>query len=188
MTGTWWLSTSITSALGVTQLAPSTSATKTNGIEGDISETKVEATPDLEDGFVEDLESTLSCSVAHYLYLSGTPFRALTEGEFLEEQVYNWTYSDEQRAKKDWKDLAKPIPALPQMFLLAYEMPETLKEVALNNMSEFSLTEFFRIEKDAEPDIRSRGRSTEVARSAPWPRSLIPLGERVQHESPAASI
>ena len=35
----------------------------------------------------------------HYLYLSGTPFRALTEGEFTEDQIYNWTYSDEQEAK-----------------------------------------------------------------------------------------
>ena len=31
-----------------------------------------------------------------YLYLSGTPFRAISSGEFIEEQIYNWTYSDEQ--------------------------------------------------------------------------------------------
>lgn len=125
---------------------------KEEGIEGDKSEEKIEATPDLEDGFVENLEATLSLSVGHYLYLSGTPFRALTEGEFLEDQVYNWTYSDEQRAKKNWAGPgANPYQALPQMHLLAYEMPEKLKEVALNNMSEFSLTEFFRIEKDSKP-------------------------------------
>jgi hypothetical protein len=120
--------------------------------EGDKSEEKAEATPDLEDGFVENLEATLALSVGHYLYLSGTPFRALTEGEFLEDQVYNWTYSDEQRAKKNWSGaIANPYQALPRMSLLAYEMPEKLKEVALNNMSEFSLTEFFRIEKDSKP-------------------------------------
>lgn len=122
------------------------------GTEGDKSEENVEATPDLEDGFVDDLEETLSLSVDHYLYLSGTPFRALTEGEFLEDQVFNWTYSDEQRAKKSWTGPgANPYAALPKMHLLAYEMPEPLKEVALNNMSEFSLTEFFRIEKDTKP-------------------------------------
>ncbi|MHB1841556.1 MAG: GIY-YIG nuclease family protein [Sulfobacillus sp.] len=122
------------------------------GVEGDKSEEKIEATPDLEDGFVEDLEATLSLSVGHYLYLSGTPFRALTEGEFLEDQVYNWTYSDEQRAKENWTGpAANPYQALPQMHLLVYEMPEALKEVALNNMSEFSLTEFFRVEKDSKP-------------------------------------
>jgi hypothetical protein len=32
----------------------------------------------------------------HFLYLSGTPFRAIASGEFIEEQIFNWTYSDEQ--------------------------------------------------------------------------------------------
>ena len=41
-----------------------------------------------------------------------------------------------------------PYASLPQMNLLAYEMPEALKEVALNNLSEFSLTEFFRTAKE----------------------------------------
>jgi hypothetical protein len=35
-----------------------------------------------------------------YLYLSGTPFKALATGEFIEEQIFNWTYTDEQRAKE----------------------------------------------------------------------------------------
>jgi hypothetical protein len=48
-------------------------------------------------------ESILPITTRHYLYLSGTPFRALASGEFIEEQIYNWTYSDEQRAKRDWK-------------------------------------------------------------------------------------
>lgn len=125
---------------------------KEDGTEGDKSEEAIEATPDLEEGFVEVLEETLSLSVAHYLYLSGTPFRALTEGEFLEDQVFNWTYSDEQYAKTKWNGPeVNPYLALPKMHLLAYEMPDALKEVALNNMSEFSLTEFFRIEKESKP-------------------------------------
>ena len=37
-----------------------------------------------------------------YLYLSGTPFRALATGEFIEEQIFNWTYTDEQRAKAEF--------------------------------------------------------------------------------------
>jgi hypothetical protein len=117
--------------------------------EGDRSEAKVGDTPDLEEGFAQDIESILSSTlkVDHYLYLSGTPFRALTEGEFLEDQVYNWTYSDEQRAKQAWSDPPNPYAALPQMHLLAYEMPEALKDAALNNLSEFSLTEFFRTKK-----------------------------------------
>ncbi len=121
---------------------------KEAGLEGDKSEEKAVATPDLDEDFVGDLEQTLELSVGNYLYLSGTPFRALTEGEFLEDQVFNWTYSDEQRAKHNWSSSEpNPYRSLPQMHLMAYEMPEALKEVALNNLSEFSLTEFFRTEK-----------------------------------------
>ena len=35
-------------------------------------------------------------STRRFLYLSGTPFRALTEGEFNEDAIFNWTYPDEQ--------------------------------------------------------------------------------------------
>ena len=44
-----------------------------------------------------------------YLYLSGTPFRAIASGEFIEEQIFNWTYSDEQRAKQDWEGAGQPL-------------------------------------------------------------------------------
>lgn len=118
--------------------------------EGDKSEAKAEDTPDLEDGFAQDIKEALrkQLTIGHYLYLSGTPFRALTEGEFLEDQVYNWTYSDEQREKRAWKGEKNPYAALPQMHLLTYEMPDKLREVALNRLSEFSLTEFFRTGKE----------------------------------------
>lgn len=124
---------------------------KESEIDGDTSERDEIETPDLDENFRENLETTMPLDVRQYLYLSGTPFRALTEGEFLEDQVYNWTYSDEQRAKMARKDpRTNPYAALPQMLLLAYEMPEALKEVALNNHSEFSLTEFFRTKRDDE--------------------------------------
>ena len=69
-----------------------------------------------------------------YLYLSGTPFKALATGEFIEEQIFNWTYTDEQRAKEEFaaKNAGKwnPYGALPQMRLLTYRMPEELLAVA----------------------------------------------------------
>lgn len=121
---------------------------KEAGTSGDSSEARELDTPDLEPDFKEDLEATIPFKVNHYLYLSGTPFRALTEGEFLEDQVFNWTYSDEQAAKRDWsEDKQNPYLGLPEMVLMTYEMPETLREVALNNKSDFSLTEFFKTEK-----------------------------------------
>jgi hypothetical protein len=121
---------------------------KEEGTSGDSSEAKALDTPDLEPDFRKDLEATMPLSVNHYLYLSGTPFRALTEGEFLEDQVFNWTYSDEQAAKRSWvSDKPNPYLGLPEMVLMTYEMPSALREVALNNRSEFSLTEFFKTEK-----------------------------------------
>jgi hypothetical protein len=120
-----------------------------SGSAGDTSEKDDLDTPDLDEDFSANLEDALELEVNHYLYLSGTPFRALTQGEFLEDQVFNWTYSDEQRAKEGWPDSdPNPYATLPKMHLLVYEMPEQLREVALNNFSEFSLTEFFRTERN----------------------------------------
>lgn len=118
------------------------------GLRGDSSEESVVESGDLEDEFKETLEQEYPLTVGHYLYLSGTPFRALTEGEFLENQIFNWTYSDEQRAKKDWDGPPEqnPYASLPEMRLLVYEMPDELRKEALNSQAEFSLTEFFRTE------------------------------------------
>jgi hypothetical protein len=58
----------------------------------------------------------------HYLYLSGTPFRAIGSGEFIEEQIFNWTYSDEQKAKTEWKGDKNPYSSLPRMVMLTYQM------------------------------------------------------------------
>lgn len=125
---------------------------KETGTAGDSSERQAVENPDLDEDFAKNLKEELPLTVHNYLYLSGTPFRALTQGEFLEDQVYNWTYSDEQRAKSEWDSAGteNPYRALPEMRLLTYEMPEPLREVALNNASEFSLTEFFRTEKVVE--------------------------------------
>ncbi len=83
-----------------------------------------------------------------YLYLSGTPFKALATGEFIEEQIFNWTYTDEQRAKEDFavKNPGEwnPYGALPQMRLLTYQMPDELLTVAsAGEFDEFDLNEFF---------------------------------------------
>jgi hypothetical protein len=83
-----------------------------------------------------------------YLYLSGTPFKALATGEFIEEQIFNWTYTDEQRAKETFaaKNPGKwnPYGALPQMRLLTYQMPhEVLTVASAGEFDEFDLNEFF---------------------------------------------
>jgi hypothetical protein len=83
-----------------------------------------------------------------YLYLSGTPFRALATGEFIEEQIFNWTYTDEQRAKAGFAakhpNKWNPYGALPQMRLLTYQMPDELVAIAsAGEFNEFDLNEFF---------------------------------------------
>ncbi len=83
-----------------------------------------------------------------YLYLSGTPFKALATGEFIEEQIFNWTYTDEQRAKEEFaiKNPGEwnPYGALPQMRLLTYQMPEELVAIAnAGEFDEFDLNAFF---------------------------------------------
>jgi len=83
-----------------------------------------------------------------YLYLSGTPFKALATGEFIEEQIFNWTYTDEQRAKEVFAATnpgqRNPYGALPQMRLLTYQMPDELLAIASGGeFDEFDLNEFF---------------------------------------------
>ena len=80
----------------------------------------------------------------YYLYLSGTPFRALNSGEFIEDQIYNWTYSDEQRAKENWKSDNNPYAALPRMVMMTYRIPDSIRQIAMQGeFNEFDLNVFF---------------------------------------------
>ena len=86
-----------------------------------------------------------------YLYLSGTPFRAIHSGEFIEEQIYNWTYSDEQRAKMNWEGENNPYETLPRMVMLTYQMPNEIRSVAMDGeFNEFDLNIFFSAEGEGE--------------------------------------
>ena len=96
-------------------------------------------------------ETWLPISTRYYLYLSGTPFRAINTGEFIEEQIFNWTYSDEQRAKMEWKGRDNPYQALPRMVMLTYRMPDEIQEVAKQGeFDEFDLNLFFATEGKGE--------------------------------------
>ena len=91
-------------------------------------------------------EGLMPLETKHYLYLSGTPFRAIASGEFIEEQIYNWTYSDEQSAKYNWDNSkgANPYLSLPQMVMMTYQLPDKIREIAEGGeFCEFDLNEFF---------------------------------------------
>lgn len=101
-------------------------------------------------------ETWLPISTRHYLFLSGTPFRAINTGEFIEEQIFNWTYSDEQRAKAEWRGTDNPYEALPRMVMLTYRMPDEIQEVAKEGeFDEFDLNLFFAAEGNGK-DARFR--------------------------------
>ena len=103
-------------------------------------------------------ESFLPITSNHYLYLSGTPFRALNSGEFLEDQIFNWTYSDEQSAKENWLGKAEdnPYAALPKMIMLTYKVPDSITNVATNEgYDEFDINEFFRAECEEKDKLET---------------------------------
>ncbi len=108
-------------------------------------EDKKVADNELGDGIDYFTEDNMPITTGHYLYLSGTPFRAIQSGEFIEEQIFNWTYSDEQRAKEAWQEDNNPYASLPKMVMLTYQMPDSIREVALKGeFNEFDLNEFFK--------------------------------------------
>lgn len=94
------------------------------------------------------------------LYLSGTPFKALASGRFKEEQIYNWTYADEQAAKEKWQDteINNPYANLPRLNLFSYQMSlmitDQVNQGAQIEESEqdyaFDLNEFFATKDNGE--------------------------------------
>jgi len=92
-------------------------------------------------------EEIMPITTNSYLYLSGTPFKAIAKGEFIEEQIYNWTYTDEQLAKSLWKGNPNPYASLPRVVMLTYQLPEEIRQIAeKGEFDEFDLNIFFSAE------------------------------------------
>lgn len=86
------------------------------------------------------------------LYLSGTPFRALASKEFREEQIYNWSYLDEQKAKASWQGGQNPYAALPEMEIVVYRLARALdltpdEAKSTGSGYAFDLGEFWKVKK-----------------------------------------
>ncbi len=144
-------------------------------------------------------EEDLGLDAASYLYLSGTPFRAITNGEFTEDATFDWTYVDEQAAKDAWNEPpgSNPYTELPRMEMYAYEIaPGAAGWAEDGEFSGFSLTEYFKAKRVGEGDgprsggLRVRGRGArlrvpgDAARQAfrpdqgadrRWPEAAVPL-------------
>ena len=147
-------------------------------------------------------EEIMPIRTHHYLYLSGTPFRAIASGEFIEEQIFNWTYSDEQRAKENWKKADNPYASLPRMVMLTYQLPESIRQIAMGGEYDgFDLNLFFSAEGEGRTArfkyedevqkwldlIRGEFRETMVdhlkmgAKKPPLPFSHAPLLKVLNH-------
>ena len=86
------------------------------------------------------------------LHLSGTPFKALANDKFPDNAIYNWTYADEQTAKRNWDgEDSNPYANLPRLNLFTYQMSEIIRDelshgVEIQGETEeyaFDLNEFF---------------------------------------------
>lgn len=88
------------------------------------------------------------------LNLSGTPFKELASGKFSDDQIYNWTYVDEQEAKQRWlanEEQNNPYEKLPRLNMFSYQMSQMItdevnKGAEINGENTdyaFDLNEFF---------------------------------------------
>lgn len=97
------------------------------------------------------------------LHLSGTPFKALANGKFASDQIYNWSYADEQTAKQEWDEdvegSSNPYEKLPRLNMFTYQMSAIMEEKAKNGISlndndtvdpAFDLNEFFKTNSSGE--------------------------------------
>ena len=91
------------------------------------------------------------------LHLSGTPFKALANNKFNDDAIFNYTYADEQKSKRDWdnsNEIENPYAVLPTLNLYTYQMSEIVhaelsQKMELNGETveyAFDLNEFFKVE------------------------------------------
>lgn len=82
-----------------------------------------------------------------HLHLSGTPFKAIANGDYSEDQIFNWSYIDEQREKRRWDTGRGPNPyaGLPSMQMYTYSMGQLAEDVAEESQHlGFDLNTFFK--------------------------------------------
>lgn len=88
------------------------------------------------------------------LYLSGTPFKALANEQFAPNQIFNWSYADEQEAKEKWdRNDYNPYEVLPRLTMYTYQLSNMIYDKIKRGMDlpdeeggvdfAFDLNEFF---------------------------------------------
>ena len=94
------------------------------------------------------------------LHLSGTPFKAIASNKFRADQIFNWSYEDEQEAKANWDENTQggnPYGKLPRLNLYTYQLSHMIQGQIQKGMDlsedehaefAFDLNEFFRAENE----------------------------------------
>jgi superfamily II DNA or RNA helicase len=104
----------------------------------------------------EEIAAVVEKSVTsdYRLFLSGTPFRAMADARFDQDAIFNWTYTDEQKAKAEWaakhpnEPESNPYRSLPQIQMYLYKVSDDLlKEGIQEGKDEFSLNHFLKAKK-----------------------------------------
>lgn len=129
------------------------------------------------------------------LHLSGTPFKAVAAGTFSEDEIYNWSYADEQQAKANWgnPDEHNPYEKLPRLNLFSYQMSQAItdevnKGAKIEGESidyAFDLNEFFETKDNGkfvhEADVKKWLDSLSSSRNEKYPFSTKALRDELKH-------
>lgn len=127
------------------------------------------------------------------LHLSGTPFKAVAAGIFSEDEIYNWSYADEQNAKATWDnpDEHNPYEKLPRLNLFSYQMGQAITDevnkgakIEGENIDyAFDLNEFFETKDNGkfvhEADVKKWLDS--LSRNEKYPFSTKALRDELKH-------
>lgn len=129
------------------------------------------------------------------LHLSGTPFKALANDKFPESAIYNWTYADEQKKKREWDAFSEnenPYANLPRLSLFTYQMSDVVRDKVKGGITfaeddvedfAFDLNSFFQTNEsgkfihDAEVDTFLDA----LTRQEKFPFSTAELRDELKH-------
>lgn len=128
------------------------------------------------------------------LHLSGTPFKAIANDRFSDEQLYSWTYADEQQAKVTWDSSLgiNPYESLPKLAMFTYKLSDMMidkvnqginldDEHDINYM--FDLNEFFAVKKNGtfEHEVEVKSFLDKLANGSKFPFATEELRNELKH-------
>lgn len=129
----------------------------------------------------------------HTLYLSGTPFKQLASDQFAEEQIFNWSYADEQEAKENWQgDGYNPYEPLPRLAMFTYQLSPMVQERIEKGLDlsdedtvdyAFDLNEFFATDEQGrfEHEEEIKKFLTALSTQEKYPFSTPELRDELMH-------